>query len=97
MNKICHPKFLDIIVIVKEWYFWLFFSHSKNDANCVPIGSAKKGLNQHSYTQLAKFIKIWQFDKEFGKFDFTFTQVDDIAAVADLEQQHPDWKEFLRN
>ena len=45
-------------------------------------------LNQHSYTQLAKFIKIWQFDKEFGKFDFTFTQVDDIAAVADLEQQH---------
>jgi pterin-4a-carbinolamine dehydratase len=49
------------------------------------------------YTQLAKFIKIWQFDTEFGKFDFTFTQVDDIAAVADLEQQHPDWKEFLRN
>ena len=47
MNKICHPKFLDIIVIVKEWYFWLFFSHSKNDANCVPIGSATKGwMNQ---------------------------------------------------
>ena len=54
-------------------------------------------LNQHSYTQLAKFIKIWQFDTEFGKFDFTFTQVDDIAAVTDLDQQHPDWKEFLRN
>jgi len=30
-------------------------------------------------------IKIWQFDTEFGKFDFTFTQVDDVAAVADLE------------
>ena len=45
----------------------------------------------------AKFIKIWQFGTEFGKFDFTFTQVDDVAAVADLEQQHPDWKEFLRN
>ena len=26
IKKICHQKFLDIIVIVKEWYFWLFFS-----------------------------------------------------------------------
>jgi hypothetical protein len=31
------------------------------------------------------------------KLDFPFTQVDDVAAVADLGQQHTDWKEFLRN
>ena len=43
MSKICYPKVLEIIVIVKEWYFLLFFSHSKKDATCVPIGSATKG------------------------------------------------------
>ena len=31
------------------------------------------------------------------KLDFPFTQVDDVAAVADLGQQHTDWKEFFRN
>ena len=42
----------------------------------------------------ANLIKtIWQVDAEFGKFDFPFTQVDNVAAVADLGQQHPDWKQ----
>ena len=36
------------------------------------------------------------YDEEFGEFDFPLTQADDVAAVADLGQEHPDWKEFLR-
>ena len=30
-----------------------------------------------------------------GKFDFPFTQVDNVAAVADLGQQLPDWKQGI--
>ena len=41
--KICNPKNLEIIVIVKECDFLLFFSHSKTVANCVPIGAGTKG------------------------------------------------------
>ena len=29
MSKVCHPKVLEIIVIVKEWYFLLFFLTQK--------------------------------------------------------------------
>jgi hypothetical protein len=43
----------------------------------------------------ANLIKIWQFDAEFGKFGFPFTQIDNVAAVADLGQQHPDWKQGI--
>jgi len=36
------------------------------------------------------------FDEEFGEFDFPLTHAEDVAAVADSGQEHPDWKEFLR-
>ena len=36
------------------------------------------------------------FDEEFGEFDFPLTQAEDVAAVADSGQEHPDWIEFLR-
>jgi len=31
---------------------------------------------------------------EFGEFDFLLTQADDFATLADLGQEHPDWKQF---